>query len=310
MQPTENHAHAAELAAAGSAPANGAKENNGIILLGVDEIYDNPFQPRRNFSESEITSLSESLKEHDMLQPILVRKMAGGFQLIAGERRLRAARQAKWTHVPCQVKEADDRLVAELAIVENLQRQDLDAIEKALSFQRYIEQHKCTQDDLAQRIKVDRATIANMLRLLELPSDVKLAITEKKITAGHARALLPLGDEKRQKEFCEKIQNDNLSVRAIEQMVRETIDAEDRDQLSVVGADGVSRPVARPPKNPHLADLEQQLKVSLGTKVEVRQSGKKKGKIVIHFDSNEEFERIRAHLQGATQQQSPAVANQ
>jgi ParB family chromosome partitioning protein len=274
-------------------------DETGILLLGVNDVYDNPFQPRREFSESEITSLAESLKEHDMLQPILVRKMSGGYQLIAGERRLRAARQAGWTHVPARVKEADDRLVAELAIVENLQRQDLNAIEKAMSFQRYIEQHGCTQDDLAQRIKVDRATIANMMRLLELPEDVKDALTSKKITAGHARALLPLGDEAKQKKFCARIQDEGLSVRAIEQLVREVIEAEDREPFSIVGADGVSRPAnPKPPKNAHQLDLEQQLKMSLGTKVEVKQTSKKKGRIVIHFASPEEFERIRGQLSG------------
>lgn len=283
---------------AGDTPSPGDEEL-GILLLGVDEVYDNPFQPRREFSESEITALAESLKEHDMLQPILVRKMSGGYQLIAGERRLRAARQAGWTHVPARVKEADDRLVAELAIVENLQRQDLNAIEKAMSFQRYIEQHGCTQDDLAQRIKVDRATIANMMRLLELPAEVKDALAAKRITAGHARALLPLGDEQKQREFCGKIQADGMSVRAIEQLVRETIEAEDREPLSIVGADGVSRPAnGKPPKNAHLLDLEQQLKMALGTKVEVRQTSKKKGRIVIHFGSPEEFERIRGQLAG------------
>lgn len=298
-------------------PQEQASNNNGgetgIILLAVDEVYDNPFQPRRDFSESEITSLAESLKQHDMLQPILVRKIGQNYQLIAGERRLRAARQAGWTHVPAQVREADDRLVAELAIVENLQRQDLNAIEKALSFQRYIEQHNCTQEDLAQRIKVDRATIANMMRLLELPQEVKQAISEKKITAGHARALLPLGDERKQLDYCKKIQIEDLSVRAIEQLVRETISTEDCTTLSVVGDDGVSRPVenATPvtPQNANLADLEQQLKMSLGTKVEVRQSGKKKGKIVIHFESPEEFERIRAQLTGGQQAQQPQQAN-
>lgn len=291
------------LTSDGSATSQDAKptsgDETGIILLGVHDVYDNPFQPRREFSESEITALSESLKEHDMLQPILVRKMSGGYQLIAGERRLRAARQAGWTHVPARVKEADDRLVAELAIVENLQRQDLNAIEKAMSFQRYIEQHGCTQDDLAKRIKVDRATIANMMRLLELPEEVKNALTAKRITAGHARALLPLGDEAKQKKFCQKVEGEGLSVRAIEQLVRETIEAEDREPFSIVGADGVSRPASsnpKPPKNAHLVDLEQQLKVALGTKVEVRQTSKKKGRIVIHFSSPEEFERIRDHL--------------
>ena len=285
-------------------------DETGVILLGVNDVYDNPFQPRREFSESEITALSESLKEHDMLQPILVRKMSGGYQLIAGERRLRAARQAGWTHVPARVKEADDRLVAELAIVENLQRQDLNAIEKAMSFQRYIEQHGCTQDDLAKRIKVDRATIANMMRLLELPDDVKDALTAKQITAGHARALLPLGDEKKQRRFCTKIQDEGLSVRAIEQLVRDTIDEEDREQFSVVGADGVSRPAnPKPPKNAHLLDLEQQLKMALGTKVEVKQTGKKKGRIVIHFGSPEEFERIRGQLSQPDGAPGPDIAH-
>jgi len=278
-------------------PGGSDSDESGVILLGVDDVYDNPFQPRREFSESEITALAESLKEHDMLQPILVRRMSGGYQLIAGERRLRAARQAGWTHLPARVKDADDRLVAELAIVENLQRQDLNAIEKAMSFQRYIEQHGCTQDDLAKRIKVDRATIANMMRLLELPGQVKEALTAKKITAGHARALLPLGDEPKQVEFCQRIQDEGLSVRATEQLVRETIEAEDHEPLAVVGADGVSRPAnPKPPKSAHLSDLEQQLKIALGTKVEVRQTSKKKGRIVIHFASPEEFERIREHL--------------
>lgn len=293
----EQHDSESLAASPQASEPSAASEDTGTILLGVHDVYDNPFQPRREFSESEITALAESLKEHDMLQPILVRKMSGGYQLIAGERRLRAARQAGWTHVPARVKEADDRLVAELAIVENLQRQDLNAIEKALSFQRYIEQHNCTQDDLAQRIKVDRATIANMMRLLELPGDVKDALAAKKITAGHARALLPLGDEKKQREFSKKIQSEGLSVRAVEQQVREIIEAEDREPLAIVGEDGVSRP-AKPvsPKSAHLADLEQQLKTALGTKVDVKQTSKKKGRIVIHFGSPEEFDRIRAHL--------------
>ena len=277
----------------------------GVILLGVDEIYDNPFQPRREFSDSEIASLSESLKEHDMLQPMLVRPTAnGGYQLIAGERRLRAARQAGWTHVPCQVKHADDRLVAELAIVENLQRQDLNAVEKAMSFQRYIEQHGCTQEDLAKRIKVDRATIANMMRLLELPETVKQSLIEKKITAGHARALLPLGEEQLQLEFNDKIQAEGLSVRAVEQLVRDRIDSEDREVLSVVHADGTTSPAPAKPQDANLADLEQQLRTALGTKVEVRKSGKKKGRIVIHFQSPEEFQRLRGVLTGSEGQSS------
>src|SRR5262245_28250687 len=150
-----------------TSPSNQGKAD--IIYLNVYEIDDNPFQPRRDFSEPEIASLAESLKEHDMLQPILVRRVGERFQLISGERRLRAAIRAGWSTVPARVRDADDRLVAELAIVENLQRKDLNPVEKALSFKRYLDEHSCTQDDLAQRLKIDRSTIANLMRLLELP---------------------------------------------------------------------------------------------------------------------------------------------
>ena len=184
--------------------------------MDVHEIDGNPFQPRREFGESEIKSLAESLRQHDMLQPILVRRMGDRWQLISGERRLRAAICAGWTRVPVRVREADDRLVAELAIVENLQRKDLNPIEKALSFQRYLREHQCTQDELGKRLTIDRSTIANLLRLLELPELVQEALRTGTISAGHARALLPLGEEHRQIDFCHRIRRETLSVRDVE----------------------------------------------------------------------------------------------
>jgi ParB family chromosome partitioning protein len=135
--------------AALSNPQPAGNETGGLVQLPLAEIEENPFQPRREFSSAEIVSLSESLKEHDLLQPILVRRVNGRYQLISGERRLRAAKHAGWTTIPARVREADDRLVAELAIVENLQRKDLNPVEKALSFKRYLDEHRCTQDDLA-----------------------------------------------------------------------------------------------------------------------------------------------------------------
>ncbi len=153
----------------GPESAGGAKTSD-MVFLDVYEIDDNPFQPRREFSESEIASLAESLKTHDMLQPVLVREVNGRYQLISGERRLRAAIAAGWSQIPARIRHADDRLVAELAIVENLQRKDLNAIEKALSFRRYLTEHQATQEDLADRLKLDRSTIANLMRLLELPT--------------------------------------------------------------------------------------------------------------------------------------------
>ncbi|GAH07687.1 unnamed protein product, partial [marine sediment metagenome] len=202
-----------------------------LMLLAVDEIQDNPFQPRREFGEAELASLAESLKEHDMLQPILVRRVDERWQLISGERRLRAAVRAGWSQVPARVREADDRLVAELAIVENLQRKDLNPIEKALSFQRYIEQHGCTQEELGQRLKINRSTIANLVRLLELPDSVQEALRRGSITAGHARALLPLGEDRAQIEFCDRIRGEGINVRETERLVQQQIAQEDGEPL-------------------------------------------------------------------------------
>lgn len=264
----------------------------GLLQLNVYEIDENPFQPRREFSEPEIVSLSESLKEHDMLQPVLVRRIGDRFQLISGERRLRAAIQAGWKTVPARLREADDRLVAELAIVENLQRKDLNPIEKALSFRRYLDQHQCPQDDLAKRLKIDRSTIANLLRLLELPPQIQKALGEGNLSAGHARALLPLGDEDQQNTFCDLIRREGLSVRATEQLVQEKIREEDAEPLSIAAG----KPAAARTKNQQIASLEQELRMALGTKVDIKQSSRNRGRIVVHFSSHDEFERIRGIL--------------
>jgi ParB family chromosome partitioning protein len=284
-------------AAGPNAPSPSPPENQnppgGIVLLNVYEIDDNPFQPRRDFSEPEIASLAESLKEHDMLQPILVRRIGDRHQLISGERRLRAAIQAGWAQVPAQVREADDRLVAELAIVENLQRKDLNPIEKALSFKRYLEEHQCTQEDLARRIKVDRSTIANLMRLLELPEPVRVAVQSGVLSAGHARALLPLGDEPEQIEFCQRIKSEGLSVRDVEKLVQDRIEQEDAEPLSAMGGGSGRR---RRTRNPQVASLEQELRMALGTKVEIRVGNRGRGRIVVHFANHDEFERIRGIL--------------
>ncbi|HTN75633.1 MAG TPA: ParB/RepB/Spo0J family partition protein [Pirellulaceae bacterium] len=277
-----------------SPPINSAVEANDddrLLMLNVYEIDDNPFQPRRDFSEPEIASLAESLKEHDMLQPILVRKLGERFQLISGERRLRAAIKAGWQKVPARLRVADDRLVSELAIVENLQRQDLNAIEKALSFKRYLDQHECTQEELAGRLKLDRSTIANLVRLLELPDEVLTAIRTNKVSPGHARALLPLGDETEQRRYCQQIQSEGLSVRTIEKMVAEQLAAED-------GVPGVATPAKtkKRTRTDQVASLEQELRAAIGAKTEIKTAGRGRGQIVIHFTSYEEFDRLRELL--------------
>jgi ParB family chromosome partitioning protein len=264
-----------------------------LLKLSVHEIDDNPYQPRREFSEPEIASLSESLKEHDMLQPILVRKVSGRYQLISGERRLRAAIQAGWKTVPVRVREADDRLVAELAIVENLQRKDLNPIEKALSFKRYLDEHGCTQDELAKRLKLDRSTIANLMRLLELPQSVLDGIRTGALSAGHARALLPLGDERAQVALAQRIQSEGMSVREIERIVQEQIAQEDGDEMPEAAKASKAR---RAKRSEQVVALETEFRRALGTKVEILARGKDRGKIVIHFTSQEDFARLREQL--------------
>ena len=271
--------------------ANGSSEKS-LLMLGVHDIDNNPYQPRREFSETEIVSLAESLKEHDMLQPVLVRRVGERWQLISGERRLRAAIRAGWTKVPASVRTADDRLVAELAIVENLQRKDLNPIEKALSFRRYLDEHESTQEELAKRLKIDRSTIANLLRLLELPQTVQTELAQGKITNGHARAILPLGDEDDQIAFSKRIQDEGLSVRDTERIVGETLALEDERM-------GITPPKPRKKtrtKSSHIASLEQKIRIALGTKVEIKQTGRGRGQLVIHFRGNDEFERLTGIL--------------
>jgi ParB family transcriptional regulator, chromosome partitioning protein len=269
----------------------------GLVQLHVYEIENNPFQPRRDFDEAAIAELSDSLKQHGMIQPLVVRRHGERYQLIAGERRLRAAVKAGWQHVPAQVREADDRQMSEVAIVENLQRKDLNPLEKALSFQQYLERYSCTQEELAGRLKIDRSTIANLIRLLELPAVIQQSIRSGTLSQGHARALLPLGDEREQLAFCKRIQDESLSVRATEELVQETIHHADREPLSVVGA---GPPRAKPSRRgrDQSAALEQELRTALGTKVDLKQKPSGRGQIVIHFNTSEEFDRIRQQLCG------------
>jgi len=263
---------------------------SGSIELSVDEIENNPFQPRRQFNEEEIAALAESLKEHQQLQPVLVRRVAGRYQLISGERRLRAAIRAGFKTVRAEVREADDRLVAELAIVENLQRKDLNPIEKAMSFRRYLDEHGCSQEDLARRLKIDRSTIANLMRLLELPDRILDDVQMDLVSAGHARALLPLGDEALQLRFCKQIKDEQWSVRETEKRVGEFLQSEDVEEVLERGAPATSRKKA---VSPQITSLEQEIKSALGTKVEIKQNSNGRGKIIVQFGSEEEFERIR-----------------
>ncbi len=275
-----------------------------MLRISVFDVEPNPYQPRQDFDQAEIDSLAESIREHGLIQPIVVRKLGERYQLVAGDRRLRAAIKAGLADVPVHLLELDDRRLAELAIVENLQRKDLNALEKAASFQSYLQKFRCTQEELAGRLQLDRSTVANLIRLLELPEEVQQAVRRGEVSPGHARALLPL-DEREQINFCRRIQAEQLSVRNVESLVNAAIHAGSEEGATPSATNNAAAKRMRT-RTAHLASLEQELRTALGAKVEIVTSPRGRGRIVVHFSGHEEFERLFAQLRGAdgTQRQA------
>lgn len=278
-----------------------SRDEEGQRWLDLSVIEANPYQPRKQFDEEGIADLTDSIREHGVLQPLVVRRVDGRFQLIAGERRLRAAQAAGWQRVPVLVRACDDRESAELAIVENLQRTDLNAIEKASCFDRYLREYDCTQEELAQRIHINRVTIGNLVRLLELPQEVKQMVIDGELSAGHAKSILGLPADQ-QTKFAKQAVSEGLTVRKTEQLVQEV----SQGGLRIVGDDGVSRQPGAT-RSEQIASLEQELAMALGTKVALSQNAKGAGKITLHFKDADEFERLRAVLRGQGQQASYAA---
>jgi ParB family transcriptional regulator, chromosome partitioning protein len=268
------------LLAADPAPAEPRTE------LPLSKVRPNPHQPRRSFRPEELAELQESIRLHGVLQPIVVRPAAGGFEIIAGERRYRAAKALGLASIPGVVREAvSDRAMLELALVENLQRADLDPIEKARGFRQLLDQG-LTQEQVAEQVGLNRATVANFLRLLELSESVQKVVTEGLLTMGHARALLGLPDRRRQEELCALVVRRGLSVRDVESRVRElqSRPAGERDvRLS-------------PPPPPWVRDLETRIRAHLGAKVQVLNGEGYKGQIVIDYHGREDLDRLIAQL--------------
>ena len=274
----------------------------------------NPWQPRSIVNDTDLVELSNSLREHGLVQPVVVRAHGDRYQLIAGQRRLFAARRLGWGKVPVRVLEVDDRQMSEIAIVENLQRRDLDPLEKAASFKQYLSAWGGTQDELAKRLSIDRSTVANLIRLLELPEAVQKRLRSGAISMGHARALLPLGDEEEQARLADRIASDGLSVRAIEAEVAEILRADDMADEDGMLDDTVDQPrgggtattagtaVKRKPGRPatkrssQTVAVENDLRRALGVKVVVHANGKGAGRIVIPFTNLDEFQRLFEHL--------------
>jgi ParB family chromosome partitioning protein len=270
--------------------------------IAVELIERNPFQPRQDFDQAAINELVDSIRQHGVLQPLLVRPAGDAYQLIAGERRLISAKKAGLRQVPCRVLSLTDQQVSEVALEENLKRQDLNVLEKAIAFQDYLKRFGCTIEDLARRLSFERSTVSNMLRLLELPESVKGDLRSDKISMGHARSLLALKNEEVQVSLSQRIQKESLSVRKTEEAVRELLAQKDADVVPFPGG-GDTHPVIEPATNmtSHVIGLQNQLRDWLGANVEIKLSGKSKdkGKIVIDFGSNDDFERIVGKLQRA-----------
>ena len=252
--------------------------------ISVDSIDGNPFQPRTTFDEQTMEELAASIRKLGIVQPLTVREIGGGrYQLIAGERRLRAARLAGLTHVPAYIRTADDQAMLELALVENIQREDLDAVEVAISFQRLIEECKLTQEQLSERVGKQRSTVANYLRLLKLPAEIQLGIRNKHLTMGHARTLVNIEDPKKQIEIYYKIIEGELSVRQAEELVRHLQSAKSKDPL---------KQERKQKLNQDFSQLTEHLNRIFAVDVNFRINEQGKGKIVIPFESPDEMERI------------------
>jgi ParB family chromosome partitioning protein len=249
--------------------------------INVDIISPNPYQPRTVWDQQELMNLAESIKSSGIIQPIIVRPTTGGYELISGERRLRAAKLASLETVPALVRQATDEQLLELALIENIHRTNLNPIERAKAYQRYLQTFSLTQAETAQRLGEDRSVIANYLRLLDLPDEIKQMLIENQLSMGHARAILTLPTDELRRKLANRAMAGRLSVREVERLVRKYLTGSGESKRA-----GRSKP-------PHIVDLEQQLSRQFGTKVaiETRRNGQK-GRIIIEFYSLEEFDRI------------------
>ncbi|MED1726181.1 ParB/RepB/Spo0J family partition protein [Brevibacillus parabrevis] len=259
--------------------SNLIEEGEQVKEVSVSEIRPNPYQPRKEFEQSAIDELAHSIREHGIIQPLIVRKSIKGFELVAGERRLRAAKLAGLKQVPVVVKAYTDQQLMEIALIENLQRENLNPLEEAEAYEKLIAHHEYTQEQLAQRIGKSRPHVANMLRLLQLPESIRKLVAATELTMGHARALLSVADENMQMQLAKDVVEKGLNVRQLEELVK---------QLNVSRETKKKKPAKN---EPILIEMEERLRSRFGTAVKIKK-GAKRGKIEIDFYSQEDLQRI------------------
>jgi len=259
--------------------------HSSLREIRIDAIKPNPYQPRMIWNEQELADLAESIRINGVIQPIIVRPADYGYELIAGERRFRAAEIASLTTIPALVREASDEKMLELALIENIHRTSLNPIERAKAYQTYLKTFSITQAKAAERLAEDRSVIANYLRLLDLPEEIKQMLINRQLTMGHARAILSLPTDELRRKLANRAMAGRLSVREVESLVRKYLTGSSKSEQ------------VKRSKPAHILDLENKLTSQLGTKVsiETRKNGQK-GKIIIEFYSLDEFDRIAEHI--------------
>lgn len=274
-------------------------EDANMMMLAVEDIVPNQNQPRKLFDKSAIDELAASIEEKGVLQPIIVRELGGGkYELVAGERRFRACQQLHLEKIPVIVKDVKAQESLEIALIENLQRQDLNPVEEALAYKELLGKYQYTQDELAKRLGRDRSSIANTLRLLKLPDNIRSYIIAGNISMGHARAILGIESSELQEKVAEEIVKSDLSVREIENWVRR-LKGEEGEEAGD-GREGGKEPKSLAPQigNPlEYKNLEENLKKALKTKVIIKSKGQK-GKIIVHFSTKEELDDLYTRLKG------------
>jgi ParB family chromosome partitioning protein len=265
----------------------GASDETGLVEVPVQSVSPNPRQPRQAFGEEGLEALARSIQQVGVLQPIVVRRLDGGYELVAGERRIRAAKLAGLATIPAIVRTGDDTESLRAALIENIHRQDLSALEQASAFQELQDDLGVTQEELAERLGHSRSHVANTIRLLQLPSEVQTLLAEGSLTAGHARALLSLEDAEAQTTLGLRIAAEGLSVRQTEELVR-----------SYTAHPAARTEAAPKPIDPKLLQIEEALGDALGTRVRIQRARRRKGRIVIDFGSKADLDRIAGLILG------------
>jgi ParB family transcriptional regulator, chromosome partitioning protein len=279
------------------APEAGEVTPSGLLEVPVNAVTPNPKQPRTHWDEGEIQALAASIREVGILQPIVVRQAERGYELVAGERRLRAAKVAGLATVPVVLRDTDDADLLREALIENIHREDLGPIELAEAFRQLLEDLGLKQEELADRVGVSRSHIANTIRLLQLPLECQQLLSDSRIQAGHARALLALGDADAQNALALRVAAEDLSVRETEELVRRYVDAPKEAPTSEAER-------APSTSNPGVAEVEEILSEQLATRVLI-QMGKKRGRVIIEFGSADDLERIVSEIVGSGPGLSP-----